>query len=591
MKAKRIVALLAIMACLLTVFTACGQPGKVTLENIMNPDWKADPKTIISGYREISTSGSYTSKSNSTFFVTKEAGTSGNADSTLRVYAYENETVLVSLSNFAVVNQVTGAVDYSVSDVHLISNEYFAVLSVQYTHPNSSSYANSSFFTQIPLYDSDATYTLAFYNKSGTKVKEYSHAELLAECDNLMTSFDKNYYVGDDETSLAYSYYKLASSGTHGLAKVGTCIYKVDKEGNKTLLKDFDYQRAPDLSKVTKGGNYYYEYIEGGFIIYDNMLNRLTYYAFPSYANDPEIYILANGNALLQYTVTLNFEATNYDFRNDTFEKYDLVTVLINPEKLEFKTIDSVNFVIHEFAAMTPDEDEENSMYSKTVENIAYVSFISKDKLIDENSDMNGQIVILSNDMSKVNTLDLAGDLKGLPRPINDEYYYAYSKYNDLYIYDKKGVMINTIYSTSMVGDYFHTANAIYTFTGEVVYDLKDKGATATTCGDSIIISIAKGNSVEKYLFCDGNTTYITTVSQEETSTVRNLYVGSGYYAIVNAVKLGDITKYEYNYYNELGEFIGTFEGQLSVAIYEDEFMIMRDSQNNKLYKFYLTEK
>lgn len=579
MKTKKFLVLLALLVCFATLFIACGSAKALTFADIINPEWKPEKEMKVSTYKELSIVG-VKSSSNTSFVVTVDANDGGNSAVT-RVYGFKTEQVLTSFTNSVTVDATTGETTYNYGGVHLISDEYFSVLSFKMTGSLSGS-SSSTYFAGLPLLNDKAEYTLSVYDENGNAVKELSHGEIMALCENDMEDFDSVYYTADDENSIIYEYKDSAASGDHGLVEIGNSIYKVDKDGNKTFIKSFDYQQAPTLTNVVKGGDYYYEIFDDkGLRIYNSALERIYLYAFPSYVENADIYILANGNALLQYEVLLNFEASNYDFRDEGFDKYDLVTKLIDPVNMTMKDLKNVDFRIV-YCTSAP-EFNEDKIYNDTLQNVAMVSYI-KDKLIDTNYTVNGDMIAFNNDLSTINTFDFGVDVLGVPTPISANYYSAYSKHGDLYVFDKEGKLVNT-YDAMSFGEYFYTDNAIYFIDGTEKYNLKDNKATVDICGNSLIISKTNGKVVEKLLFRNGNVTPIANVSADtEVSSINGFAISGDCYYTYNA------EENKYTYYNECGERLGSFDSKLSTVSSTDDYIIMVESTAKRYFKFSLSE-
>jgi hypothetical protein len=340
-------------------------PATVKIADIMNKNW-----TYVGGNKVVSSmtqayKGTYNSKSTNYFLVTNDntnvTDENPNGDSTkkiTRVYSLETDKLLAEVKDNETINPtgVSGtSTSYIDNYVHVISNKYFAILEVARDYEDNYP-SDSSYFGADCLYDFEYTewnnndrtdcyakYTLKVYNAEGTVVKTVSNDELKALCDDSISYFDSVYSMIIKQfkhESQQGDYDEIAD-----LMINGNKAYRKVKDSDPVLVKDFGVSKKPSFRTgyFTKSGENYLDTYDSAYVVYDKDLNETVRYNFPGYATSKKAFLLANGNLLVQYSVVLADEATEFDYIESN-ASYELVT--LNVHKDDVKQID-VNYYIY----------------------------------------------------------------------------------------------------------------------------------------------------------------------------------------------------------------------------------------------------
>ena len=268
------------------------------------------------------------------------------------------------------------------------------------------------------------------------------------------------------------------------LVKFDKAYYRVAKDGS--VVKAFDVNK---LSKFSLGRidqkveGYYYAEIGDGYCVYDENGNVLSYYQFPTYADEQTFMyeVLSNGNIFVQYLVAEDNYSDNYELLLYG-EKYSVNQFVINPKNGEAKSVkDSKNLVlIGRIDAVGNNED-----YEGKVENFA-TGYKVVDKKFDDNARMNY-------DMSNDGKLSEIEDF--IPAQYDEityanGFYAVRNKMNQVFLYNEKGELIGEVsgsvggnnkyvLSGSYIegpfpGTYHPEYDAIYDYSLNKVLDLGD---------------------------------------------------------------------------------------------------------------------
>jgi hypothetical protein len=258
----------------------------------------------------------------------------------------------------------------------------------------------------------------------------------------------------------------------------------------------------------------------------------LVYTHSTPYPTNPYYYVLNNGKVLAQYSIQLPDDAAGYDYYrhdSDKLTKYDLKTIIIDPEKKKEKNI-SFNYRIAGVkSSASLNKQDEN--YSDSFENIVYVYPIV-DHIID-NSVTAADIFYMDNNGKLGKSLKMIeGQAASLPERISEDRYLVDMVDGSEALVDPDGNIIERIYSsTRHVGKYFTNQNAIYDLNMELVYDVRNagEGITATIVGtvdDAVIVSERKDDTMVYYSFRNGEKIKLFTINNyfntEYSLTVRD---------------------------------------------------------------------
>ncbi len=596
------------------------------LKDIMNLDWTEENASYLSAKKDLSYVGEYVDDfgESDTFFVTFEEIEHENdenldsdvqtskSEEILRIYNMNSDTEIKSFTNSSVHTVVmsTKTTNATITEyaIDFISNKYFAVLKLSFNgDPNkiSSSVKNSEFF-DIPLYSfEDVDYTLTIYDAKGTVVKEISEAELSRRCGRDIENFDvayagENYeYNGYAENSIIYDFIDVKTLSTSSAVAdyfyVDSKLYKDNgNDAEPTFVKDYGISRKPSLGNVTAAGEYYFERSGGssyGYIltVYDANFNKVYDYTLPSYAYEGNnaIVCFKNGNMLVQYSLALPDDATEYDFE-EAAKKYDLVTLSISKDAVVELT--NVNYRIANTTSGDIELDDQK-IYAESVDALAFISYIGENKKIDK-SYANMSLVSLSADGKIAAKIDLGAKVRSFPTRFDENRFKVTLADGTVALYDETGAKVANLSSTSAIskslGEYFYSSskNAIYAINGALIRDFDKDFAKVYELGSTLLIETNAADAIVYSIFANGKIETIdevpfTNIPEGETTPLvsKALYRdASGYYYIMETEfdkETGKVTK-KYSYYNEKMESLGEFEYALTELFTTEDFVMIK---------------
>ena len=557
-----------------------------------------------------------------------------NENEKLYVYNTANDKG-VELEHYAEkLNTAETKASFKLNYVDIISDEYFAVLTMSYTEDyDSYGYSYYVKWNVIPgsyyksFYNGDqafCNYTLTVYGADCVAVKTYSNGELYSRCDEEASGIPTVWRALRDNYVGEYELYDL------DLYEKDGALYRasyVDGKVKYDLVKDYGLAKMPSVT--SKSGDYYFYENSGAYTVYNKDLSAAYSYGVPSDASDYNVFLLANGSLLVQYVKTLDQDEKTFDFREGADGKYDITTLIVNADGE--KELEDVDYYIYDLKTSTADE-RGNKMYSDKVENLAFICPIAEDKTLDTGLG-NRMLVLLSNNCEVTAEVEIASEIIDFPTVIEKGFYvvetagsgvreYDYEIDSSVYtfkfdLYSAEGKMVNS-YETKVPSSgydsapdfedvkvlekYTVTEKGIYDMTGALVYDAKKNDAKIKTVGDAIYV-MTYGDGTEVYslfLGADNLVAIGTKVigSDKDAANVTNkieaLATEDGYYATL--VKDEETSKRKATYYNVKGEAIASVEEKgtgYNVIIIEisDELVIFyetyRDQGGNVVYNYY----
>ncbi len=274
-----------------------------------------------------------------------------------------------------------------------------------------------------------------------------------------------------------------------GSAKTATVIldhividniaFAVAEDGTTTRVKDFGIGAIPALSYLIN--DTYYAITNNTITLYNTSLEKKNTVALDRElaALSPEIFVLDNGDILVQAIKAISTNAKKYDMLmaytyGDV--KYDLITRIYNKESGEFEDID-LDYIISD--VINTSTESASKIYNKDkISNICTGYKIPEDKTVPMNVMSTGygdDVFFLSND-GKAQNANLDNNWKKLPVPIANNYYSVNAKSGEIFILNDE---LNTVFSYSnnytVYGKFVVADNAIYNIlNGEKVFELAD---------------------------------------------------------------------------------------------------------------------
>ena len=489
---------------------------KYGIADIMNASYspKLDTGVLSAVGAPLSYVGNYVS-SDDGFIVTDDG-------SNVRVYNVANDTAVGTFNYERNKELASGKYFNKYNYVDIISEDYFAVLTMSYTGnydysvwtdwgyfpPTSNSYFENFYKDEYNAgkYERVAhcTYTITVYDATGATVDTYGNTELYSLSEGMS---NRIYNVWMNSASGLRDEYEGYDLYIADLYTKGSEVYRksyVDGKVKYELVKDFGTAAIPDIR--AKGGDYYYNAVGGSqttsIQLYKKDLTLAYSYTFPSNVKlSSGGGMLADGTLVVQYSKQLDQHATDYDWRDGKDGKYDLVTLFVNADGV--KEAKDVDYILHDFVSSLPDMYG-NKMYSDKVENLARVAFIGEDKTIDMNT-INAKLMLVSNDLEITAEVEGSEDYSSAPYTVAKGYYAVYLVSGGYGVYNDKGEKIAVLDSDTVsgAGEYVVSDNSIY-LDGALVYDGDKEGAYVYSSDDGTVYIRSYGDGIETYsIFLD----------------------------------------------------------------------------------------
>ena len=336
--------------------------------------------------------------------------------------------------------------------------------------------------------------------------------------------------------------------------KFNGVFYRVNKDGSATACSYY-LENLPGITQKTE--NYYYAVASNQVSVYDNDLNCVFYWEFPS-ANitNQGIYLLEEGILLAQGVERLPDDASKYDYASSG-TKYNVVSFILNVEKDKATEEDldyRVSYVLSMDRIYNYQETETNSL-PKSVINYATVKFINEHRLDSRET----EVVIKKNG----ETIKLAPEFESLPDiAVKDRW--IYTRYNgEQYLINEKGDIIGNITGVGYSDrneNFICMGEKILDYDLNVVYDAKTNGKRIiNVLQTSIILADESPDS-------EGKTNYYLYKADKTLSKIDN-YEDSEYLYYVTF----DSENETGSIYAENGKLLLTLDIGNSGLIYEDD--------------------
>lgn len=499
--------------------------------------------------------------------------------SNVRVYNTATDTAVATLNYEKNKELDSGKYFNKYNYVDIISEDYFAVLTMSYTGdydysvwtdwgylPTSSSYFedfykdeyNSGKYERV----AHCTYTITVYDATGATVDTYGNTELYSLSEGMSNRIFNVWMNSASGLRDEYEGYDLYVAD---LYTKGSEVYRksyVDGKAKYELVKDFGVAAMPNFGYNC--GDYYFVFNDSDDLTleaYDKNLNLAYSYAIPDNVDLKSHGFLANGTTVIQYSKQLDQYETDYDYRRGSDGKYDLVTLLVNADGV--KEIEGVDYIIRYLTPSVADEYG-NKPYADSVENLARVSFIGEDKTLDTSA-ANAKLMLISNDFEITAEVEIAEDYRYVPYAVAKGYYAVSLMSGGYGVYDIKGEKVATLTDPNVAGEYYVSDNSIY-LNGVLVYDGGKEG-TYVYSEDGTVYINSYGDGIETYsIFLDkenivklGTKVVDPTVDAKTVANrINACYIREDHIATVTYGE-GD-EKDKYVFYNVKGEVIASLE-------------------------------
>ena len=551
-----------------------------------------------------------------------------NENEKLYVYNTANDKG-VELEHYAEkLNTAETKASFKLNYVDVISEDYFAVLTMAYTEDASYyGYSYSSEWDRIPdndyknFYNGNqayCTYTLTVYGSDAVAVKTYSNAELYSRCQKEESQVPDVWESLRDNYTGEYTLYKF------DLYKKDDALYRASYADGKLkydLVKEYGVAKIPTID--SKSGDYYLYSDSKTYTVYNKDLSVAYSYTVTSDSYDVNPFILANGSLLVQYARVLDQDEKTFDYREGADTKYDLVTLIVNADGT--KELEGVDYYIYDLKTSAADE-RGNKMYSDKVTNLAFICPIAEDKTLDTGLG-NRKLVLLSNDCEITAEVEIASNMIEFPTVVEKGFYgvetvgsrsrsyghdpllgdvYIYTLKFDLYNAEGKFVnayeskhkvpyfMDNNVMEFPLVLEkYTITEKGVYDINNALIYDAKKNNAKIGAVGDAIYV-MTYGDGTEVYslfLGADNLVTIGTKVigsdanAADVANKIDDFAAENGYYATF--VEDKETSKRKATYYNVKGEAIASVEEKgtsynVKVIEISDELVIFYETYRDQ---------
>ena len=341
------------------------------------------------------------------------------------------------------------------------------------------------------------------------------------------------------------AYYKLS---------IGDRVFIFAPETYELIFADMDAKVFADRPSFdVTNDTYGYIYTGDKIYVYDlsKWIDCVYVYEIPSYADEFDWYVLANGNILFQMTIELNNSAVSYDFL-EYGSKYDLVTALID---LDAKSVKEVEFGYYISGVQT---DNYPSIIKDTTPNLAVVYSIVNDRV--DSSAM--KILALDNDLTVLYDFDQTLDLSAYANivAVGENLFMVERYLGGQYvteIVNEKGEHVNYLPESAYYNGVWVEYNGkYYNVKMELILDPEADGYYAVSYGARYVILEKYNEETEVYDYFCFNGTGSPKKIQED--IVSYDWHELGYVLVVKIVDDEDNDAYEYRLYGTNQKLIAT---------------------------------
>ncbi len=415
-------------------------------------------------------------------------------------------------------------------------------------------YVRSTFETV----DGEPQYRVAVFDSKGVQIKEFV-SDSQDKADKAVPEFNLD------------------------LLKIGTEFYRKNRKGvykltatvsSSDLIPEFD----------ARNGNLYYSFGNDAITVFNEKLEIVYYYQFPTYLVDAGISILNNGKILIQYSMQLLETDKNYDFIEGDIP-VKLVSKIIDVKNDKVKEVD-LDYLV---ALQSRDtlyaygSSFNFEILKKSIDNIGYLLEIEEERLNETpkvaSFNDKGKIVEKFDQMFEGQNSPEFGPYgtNGLPEVVGADRYSITNTLGQKILLDGKGNKVGDITDAIFLnGKYVIMDDGIYDMNLVEVASIKDY-VFVTALGNlrtSMIFTKEVGGVQKYYLFTNGEFKYITDYGVSTVETGAN-------YLILKNVETGIVS-----IFNENLEQILNTDAQISVKLYSAEYGVVLSGYNQTTSKY-----
>ena len=537
---KKLLVLVALLLCLVTVLAACGDTVK--FRKVVAKDY-VDQNPTLTTAGVVNVTGTYSAKQADLILFSGSNGEGKNVKTVFNIA--QNKTVWTQTE--------TDTVSYTVT---LKGAGYADVAWFQVGVATKA--ADGTIATTTEIYDQNGNQLLT----TGGKTSVQGVLDLIAVDGNV-------YRIGEDG-SIAKAFEISALRELPQLyAKVDETYFAVNYDGSGTS--------TPTNFTLSA---------------YDDELNPVYTYAVPSYVSfmDVNVAYLNNGNVLIQYTLTEPATAEDWTYVDAQGNKITLVSKLINARNGKIKDLELDFIIAYGFA-----RDSIGSIVSvgagvdwdtlnKRIDNIALVNYIVDGRLSTASADSHW--IQLSNKGKDKGMLD--GTLTaqaGLPKPVCEDRWIINTHAGEAYVVNQKGKVIAEISGADGANSaYIRADGKLFDYDAEVAFDYKTKDYTYKASTNRAVLFTNKDGELILY----ANGAEKTLIAKDAQRTILDLLdedVKSDYFIIKDST---DAANVKYEIYNDAGTLIhtiqnasGTVEATYTAASSNAKLLVGMQSNGN----------
>ncbi len=535
---KKLLILIAMLLCVVTVLASCASTLK---------------------FRKLVGDGAFTDEAPTLTSATR-LDMKGTAENTGDLVVFRDTDLLTGLTTHTAYNLATGATLCIVSDSDTVTES----ASVTVRH-------------RVELVELRNT-ALAVVSTTTETVGQVDGApQSERTCDvKVLTAIGKEVVVLTDVAPNQVSNAWAAED----LFCIADKVYRITEEGDVDFTFEWnDLRRKPinemGRSLITKYGDYYITINDEGIAIYDGVLNLVMTHWVPSYGlATARVFVLANGNVLVQYWVPQDPLSEEYDMLWEG-DKCDLYSYRIDAKSGKVKEL-KTDYLVAKVWDIT-----EMDFYHERVENLAVIHEI-EDQRVD-----------ISRSAGKLVSLGNSGKIDGyveelipnmapeLPVQVSTNRWILTDLAERQFLVNERGDVIGEVTGIDLGKarpDFFLLNNKIYDWDLNVKADLAEEKLVGDyKVMDHGVLFGAEGK--ETKLYAGGEVkTIIDRVTAEAGKRIVQ-HVSSSLYVIIDIAVAG-VVKYEL--YNDIGILLTVVD---NVSIDPNGIVYTAESTNAVLIK------
>ena len=358
---KRLIVLVALMLCVVTVLASCASSMK--LKKVVGDGTYNDEDPAFTTAAKLDVKGEIT-----------------RSEGDLVVFEGENDD---GFNVITVYNVATGAVVYTATDSGEVKTAESYTLVRNMAQPTER--WGTTLLTVVTMRNI-ATYAdgeFDYDQQMDVKMMTATGVEILSMTD-VKEAQMMNGWAAEDLFCVDNKVYRIADDGSVAFA--------FDWNDFRELPEEYDSYEDEYVPAIEKIGDFYVNESYNGINIYDSELNLVVTFNAPSYATrvgEPPYALdydddynfnfnyLSNGNVLIQYAVEQDWMTDDYDYI-EYGSKYNLYSFLVNAEKGKVKELD-LDYVVFDTWYDEPGDDD--WFYNEKVENFAWITYLEDERL------------------------------------------------------------------------------------------------------------------------------------------------------------------------------------------------------------------